>query len=69
MLMSGSLQKQLGLAWCWKCRWFHQLAGAPYRKSGCECGSSLIPSPRQPINWSFREPLPVPLTFRWPITK
>lgn len=29
MLMSGSLRKQLGLAWCWKCMWFHQLAGAP----------------------------------------
>lgn len=36
MLMSGSLRKQLGLAWCWKCMWFHQLAGAPYRKVGCE---------------------------------
>lgn len=34
MLMSGSLRKQLGLAWCWKCKWFHQLAGAPYRKVG-----------------------------------
>lgn len=34
MLMSGSLRKQLGLAWCWKCMWFHQLAGAPYGKAG-----------------------------------
>lgn len=32
MLISGSLRKQLGLAWCWKCMWFHQLAGAPYRE-------------------------------------
>lgn len=29
MLRSGSLRKQLGFAWCWKCQWFHQLAGAP----------------------------------------
>ena len=28
MLMSGSLQIQRGLAWYWKCTWFHQLAGA-----------------------------------------
>ncbi len=30
MLTSGSLRKMLGLAWCWKCRWFHQLAEAPW---------------------------------------
>lgn len=33
ILRSGSLRKQLGLAWCWKCQWFHQLAGAPYRNN------------------------------------
>lgn len=29
MFTSGSLWKMLGLAWCWKWRWFHQLAEAP----------------------------------------
>lgn len=27
--MSGSLWKQLGLAWCWECRRVHHLAEAP----------------------------------------
>lgn len=30
MLTSGSFLKMLGFAWCWKCRWFHQLAEAPW---------------------------------------
>ena len=29
MLTSGSLLKTLGLAWCWKCLWFHQFPEAP----------------------------------------
>lgn len=29
MSMSGSLWKQLGLAWCWECRRVHHLAEAP----------------------------------------
>lgn len=33
ILRSGSLRKQLGLAWCWLCRWFHQLAGNPCTKT------------------------------------
>ena len=52
MLMSGSLRKQLGLAWCWKCKWFHQLAGAPYRKVGCEYESLVSPLP-----WAARRQL------------
>lgn len=43
MLMSGSLRKQLGLAWCWKCKWFHQLAGAPYRKARHKYESQMSP--------------------------
>lgn len=34
ILRSGSLWKQFGLAWCWLCRCFHQLADPPCKKGG-----------------------------------
>lgn len=30
MFTSGSFLNMLGLAWCWKWRWFHQFAEAPW---------------------------------------
>lgn len=42
----------------------------PLQKAGHEDESRVPLPPRQSfIDPSFREPFPVPLTFRWPITK
>lgn len=42
---SGSLWKMLGLAWCWKCRKFHQWAEKPCGGGAVRVGGPGPPSP------------------------
>lgn len=84
MLRSGSLRKQLGFAWCWKCQWFHQLAGAPCNTRQIQEASSdiyfLIRQSKiwvqraqlflssNAMTWLRAKPIFMKLTFKCPIT-